>query len=109
IGHLNSGNTDYKKKQYLPNGKSKDVFDYYAFAIEKLKDIKLTSNKVYSLHARKSLISRMQEQITEGATDVMLNTIEELVQSEGAMSDDIRQKLTQINSEKYRLDEKINK
>lgn len=109
VGHLNSGNTDYKKRQYHPQSNSEELIYYYTTAINNLSIIRLKGEKEFSLLARKSLVNRIHDQIEEGASEIMLEAIQEIINTDGEMAEDIRQKLTQIDSESYRVSEEIRK
>jgi hypothetical protein len=102
VGHIQSGELKNRDKIFKPIDKSQlDL--YFSAVIEKLKSIALNAGEPFSQLAIDSLVFRMSEQLTFGCFDQMLDSIKEIIDKEGRLPDEIRQKLTEFNSDRYQF------
>ena len=107
-GRIHSGELKNREKLFNPSPEQKN--QYHITVIEKLKSIALIGDEPFSQLAINSLVSRMPEQLTFGPFDLMLAAIKEIIEKQGSLSDEIRQSLTELSSERYDLDpEKLSK
>ncbi|WP_111710156.1 hypothetical protein [Lutibacter citreus] len=100
-GRIHSGELINREKLFNPSLEQKN--QYHIAVIEKLKSIALLGDEPFSQLAINSLVSRMPEQLTFGPFEHMLGAIKEIVERQGELSNDIRQKLAELSSERFNL------
>jgi hypothetical protein len=101
-GRIQSGESKNRGEVSKPN--SEEISSYYNSVIEKLSSIALNGNETFSKLAFDSILSRAYDQISIGNFDQMFKVINEFIQKQGEISNDTRQKLRELSSDRYELD-----
>jgi len=102
IGGIQSGESNNRENIFNPN--SEEISSYYNSVIEKLSSIALADDEPFSKQAFDSILSRAYDQISIGNFDQIIKVINEFVQKQGEISNDTRQKLRELSSDRYELD-----
>jgi hypothetical protein len=101
-GRIQSGESNNRDNIFNPN--NAEILSYYTNAIEKLSSIALSDDKTFSKQAFDSILSKAYEQISIGNFNQIFNVINEFIQKQGEISNDTRQKLRELSSDRYELD-----
>jgi hypothetical protein len=101
-GRIQSGESKSRCEVFKPN--SEEISGYYNSVIEKLSSIALSDDKTFSKQAFDSILSKAYEQISIGNFNQIFNVINEFIQKQGKISNDTRQKLRELSSDRYELD-----
>lgn len=101
-GRIQSGELKNRDKVFDPSSREQ-LNQYFTKVIEKLKSVALFGDEPFSKLAINSLVSRMPEQLSFGPFEYMLGAIKEIVEFQGELSNDIRQKLAELSSERFKL------
>jgi hypothetical protein len=101
-GRIQSGESNNRDNIFNPN--NAEILSYYTNVIEKLSSIALSDDKTFSKQAFDSILSKAYEQISIGNFNQIFNVINEFIQKQGKISNDTRQKLRELSSDRYELD-----
>lgn len=101
-GRIQSGESKNRGEVFKPN--SEEISNYYNSVIEKLSSIALVGDELFSKQAFDSILSRAYDQISIGNFNQIFNFINEFIQKQGEISNDTRQKLRELSSDRYELD-----
>lgn len=101
-GRIQSGESNNRDNIFNPN--NAEILSYYTNVIEKLSSIALSDDKTFSKQAFDSILSKAYEQISIGNFNQIFNVINEFIQKQGEISNDTRQKLRELSSDRYELD-----
>jgi hypothetical protein len=101
-GRIQSGESKNRGEVFKPN--SEEISSYYNSVIEKLSSIALTGDEPFSKQAFDSILSRAYDQISIGNFGQIFNFIDEFIQKQGEISNETRQKLRELCSDRYELD-----
>lgn len=103
IGHIHGTNESYINKQYRPS--TEEINDYQVKIINRVNDIILNNESNLGENAKKALFSRMVEQLHYGQSELMLDSIEEIIDHYGGIEIDLRNKLIELTTKKADLHE----
>lgn len=101
-GRIQSGESNNRDNIFNPN--SEEISSYYNSVIEKLSSIALACDEPFSKQAFDSILSRAYDQISIGNFGQIIKVINEFIQKQGEISNDTRQKLRELSSDRYELD-----
>ncbi|WP_434036322.1 hypothetical protein [Formosa sp. 4Alg 33] len=101
-GRIQSGKSNNRDNIFNPN--SGEISSYYNTVIEKLSSIALAGDEPFSKQAFDSILSRAYDQISIGNFNQIFIVINEFIQKQGEISNDTRQKLRELSSDRYELD-----
>jgi hypothetical protein len=101
-GRIQSGESKSRCEVFKPN--SEEISSYYNSVIEKLSSIALAGDEPFSKQAFDSILSRAYDQISIGNFGQIFNFINEFIQKQGEISNETRQKLRELSSDRYELD-----
>lgn len=101
-GRIQSGES--KNRDNIFNPTNKQISSYYNSVIEKLSSIALAGDEPFSKQAFDSILSRAYDQISIGNFDQMFKVINDVIEKHDGISNDTRQKLRELSSDRYEFD-----
>ena len=102
-GRIQSG--DSKRKVDIHSPSREEINEYFKRVTEKLSSIALSADEPFSKQAFDSILSRAYDQINIGNFDSVFSVVEKFSEKKNGISNETRQKLRELSSDRYGLDE----
>ncbi len=104
-GRIQSG--DSKRKVDIHSPSREEINEYFKKVTEKLSSIAISDDETHSKLAFDSVLSRAYEQIDFGHFDSVFSVVEKFSEKKNGISNETRQKLRELSSDRYELDEGV--
>lgn len=101
VGHIHGTNENYINKQNNPT--YLEITNYQTNIINRVSEIVLNNEADLGEKAKKALFFRMVEQLHYGQSALMLDKIEEIIDHDGAIEIDLRNKLIELTTKRADL------
>lgn len=101
VGHIHGTNENYINKQNNPT--YPEIANYQTNIINRVSEIVLNNEADLGETAKKALFARMVEQLHYGESALMLDKIEEIIDQDGAIEIDLRNKLIELTTKRADL------
>lgn len=101
VGHIHGTNENYINKQNNPT--YPEIANYQTNIINRVSEIVLNNEADLGETAKKALFARMVEQLHYGESALMLDKIEEIINHDGAIEINLRNKLIELTTKRADL------
>lgn len=104
-GNVHSGGNDLYDNDYKPQEKEWEAYSkYYETAISFLQDIGLSDKNQINTNARESIINRLSDQFMNGLPKKIISALRAIIEKEGELKIEVRNKLLELKSYRYNFD-----
>ena len=104
-GNIHSGGNDLYDKDYRPHEEALETYSkYYDTAISFLQDIAISDDAPNNISARESIINRLSDQFMDGLFKKIISALRTIIEKEGELKIELRNKLLELKSYRYDFD-----